>query len=104
MPPPKPEPGLVVNYSYLWHYEHEAGHEEGRKDRPSVIILYLERRSGSDTVVVLPITYRRPERADMAVEELCVRLLAATPVQSRTQCVSGLPPQGQGSQDPPGLV
>ena len=35
---PSPEPGLVLNYAYLWHEEHRAGREEGRKDRPSVVI------------------------------------------------------------------
>jgi hypothetical protein len=34
MPIPTPEPGLVISYAYLWHHEHEAGREEGRKDRP----------------------------------------------------------------------
>lgn len=41
---PTPEPGLVVNYAYLWHYEHRAGNEEGRKNRPSVIVLAVENR------------------------------------------------------------
>jgi hypothetical protein len=39
MPIPTPEPGLVISYAYLWHHEHGAGREEGRKDRPSVIVL-----------------------------------------------------------------
>jgi hypothetical protein len=42
MPIPTPEPGLVISYSYLWHHEHEGGREEGRKDRPSVIVLTVE--------------------------------------------------------------
>src|ERR1700737_3770738 len=37
MPIPAPEPGLVISYAYLWHAEHEAGQQEGREDRPSVI-------------------------------------------------------------------
>jgi hypothetical protein len=32
---PKPEPGLVIRYSYLWHDEHRQGREEGVKDRPA---------------------------------------------------------------------
>ncbi len=40
---PAPEPGLVLNYAYLWHDEHRAGHEEGRKDPPSVIVLSVAR-------------------------------------------------------------
>ena len=45
MPIPNPEPGLVISYAYLWHREHEAGREEGRKDRPSVIVLAIEREA-----------------------------------------------------------
>ena len=53
---PAPEPGLVVSYSYLWHREHEAGREEGAKNRPCVIVLALERGAdGATIVVVLPI-------------------------------------------------
>jgi hypothetical protein len=61
MPIPTPEPGLVICYSYLWHHEHEAGREEGRKDRPGVIVLTVERPANDATlVVVLPITHAPP--------------------------------------------
>src|SRR5438034_11323387 len=61
MPIPTPEPGLVVSYAYLWHHEHEAAREEGRKDRPSVIVLAVERAANDTTVVVvLPITHSPP--------------------------------------------
>jgi len=58
---PDPEPGLVINYAYLWHHEHLIGHDEGRKDRPSVIVLSVE-EAGTDgtTVMVLPITHSEP--------------------------------------------
>jgi hypothetical protein len=66
---PEPEPGLVVNYAYLWHHEHKGGREEGRKDRPSVIVLAARRGQGNELVVtVLPITHRKPDRAETAVE------------------------------------
>jgi hypothetical protein len=66
---PSPEPGLVINYAYLWHYEHEAGREEGRKDRPSVIILCVEGTKDAPAVVtVLPITHRKPDDPASAVE------------------------------------
>ena len=38
MPIPDPAPGLAIRYSYLWHREFVAGHEEGNKDRPCAII------------------------------------------------------------------
>jgi hypothetical protein len=66
---PTPEPGLVLNFAYLWHHEHQAGHEEGRKDRPSVIVLSVRRESdGATLVTVLPITHRAPVDPTRAVE------------------------------------
>ena len=66
---PSPEPGLVLNYSYLWHDGHLAGLEEGRKDRPSAIILTEAREEGGTTLVtVLPITHSAPTDPDVAVE------------------------------------
>src|ERR1700684_2819437 len=69
MPIPAPEPGLVISYAYLWHFEHEAGLEEGRKDRPSVIVLAVERQADETTeVTVLPITHSPPAAPAAAVE------------------------------------
>src|SRR6516162_250033 len=69
MPIPNPEPGLVISYAYLWHDEHRAGLEEGQKDRPSVIVLAVEREAdGATLVTVLPITHTAPRDAATAVE------------------------------------
>ena len=69
MPIPNPEPGLVISYAYLWHREHQAGREEGQKDRPSVIVLAVERETDGATVVtVLPITHSPPADPATAVE------------------------------------
>ena len=69
MPLPNPEPGLVISYAYLWHHEHQAGQEEGRKDRPSVIVLAVEREGEDATIVtVLPITHSAPADPTSAVE------------------------------------
>jgi hypothetical protein len=69
MPIPTPEPGLVISYAYLWHHEHEAGWDEGRKDRPSVIVLAVGRQQDEETIViVLPITHRSPADPASAVE------------------------------------
>jgi hypothetical protein len=66
---PNPEPGLVISYAYLWHGEHQAGREEGHKDRPSVIVLAVERAVDEATIVtVLPITHSPPGAATAAVE------------------------------------
>lgn len=66
---PTPEPGLILNYTYLWHDEHNAGQEEGHKDRPSVIVLCATRMSDDATIVtVLPITHSAPIDPKGAIE------------------------------------
>ena len=69
MPLPSPEPGLVISYAYLWHRQQEAGQEEASKDRPSVIVLAVEREADGATIVtVLPITHSAPGDTASAVE------------------------------------
>lgn len=52
---PTPEAGLVIACAYLWHHEHMVGREEGRKNRPSVIVLAVQDESDDATAVtVLP--------------------------------------------------
>ena len=69
MPIPTPEPGLVISYAYVWNYEAQAGQEEGRKDRPCVIALAIERHGDGETLVtVLPVTHRPPDDKAAAVE------------------------------------
>lgn len=66
---PDPEAGLVISYSYLWHHEHDAGRDEGRKNRPSVIVVSTVREAdGAVMVTVLPITHTPPANAGDAVE------------------------------------
>jgi hypothetical protein len=66
---PIPEAGLVLNYSYLWYDEHLAGHEEGFKNRPSVVISSIKHQvDGKIIVTVLPITHSVPQAAYAAIE------------------------------------
>ena len=65
---PRPEPGLVIRYAYLWRSEHLRGQEEGAKDRPCAIVLAPERTGGDTHVVVLPVTHSAPEEAATALE------------------------------------
>ena len=66
---PAPEPGLVISYAYLWDREAQDGQEEGRKDRPCVIALAVQRRQDGETwVVVLPVTHTPPQDEASAVE------------------------------------
>ena len=66
---PTPEAGLVIGYAYLWHHEHLAGREEGRKNRPSVVVLATQIENGAvSAVTVLPITHRPPDNPAWAIE------------------------------------
>jgi mRNA-degrading endonuclease toxin of MazEF toxin-antitoxin module len=57
---PNPDPGLVISYAYLWRREFEAGQEEGRKNRPCVIVLSVEKHDSGTQVTVAPITHSPP--------------------------------------------
>ncbi len=59
----------MLNYAYLWHDEFRSGKEEGRKNRPTVIVLCTTQVEDQSTVVtVLPITHAAPRNASDAVE------------------------------------
>ena len=66
---PDPEPGLVINYGYLWLREAAQGRDEGTKDRPAVIVVAVE---GADdetkTVWAAPITRSSPKNRETAIE------------------------------------
>jgi hypothetical protein len=57
---PVAAPGLVVCYSYLWHDQHRAGADEGRKARPCAIVVAATDEDGDIRVYVAPITHSRP--------------------------------------------
>jgi hypothetical protein len=65
---PKPEPGLVIRYSYLWLREYREGREEGGKDRPCAIILASLDQDGETQALVVPVTRSPPESGDAALE------------------------------------
>ena len=65
---PKPQPGLVIRYSYLWAEEFERGLEEGSKDRPCAILLSVKSEDGEQIVTVLPVTHSPPQNPNEAVE------------------------------------
>jgi hypothetical protein len=58
---PKPEAGLVVSYSYLWHNQHVGGEADGRKDRPCAMLLTVS-RGARTAVAALAITHQEPCR------------------------------------------
>lgn len=65
---PKPEPGLVIRYSYLWVREHKEGREEGTKDRPCAIVLAARTEDGETKVLVVPVTHSPPIDEASALE------------------------------------
>lgn len=66
---PAPEPGLVISYAYLWRHEHNAGQEEGSKDRPCLIVLSVETAGRRQPrVTVAAITHRPPHADAIAIE------------------------------------
>jgi hypothetical protein len=65
---PNPEPGLVISYAYLWRREFEVGQEEGRKNRPCVIVLSVEKHDSGTQVTVAPITHSPPSSGAPCLE------------------------------------
>lgn len=63
-----PAPGTVLRYAYLWADEHAAGREEGRKDRPAVVLVAAVRIAKTDIrVLALAVTHAAPRHPDDAV-------------------------------------
>jgi mRNA-degrading endonuclease toxin of MazEF toxin-antitoxin module len=65
---PKPQPGLVIRYAYLWKREYDQGRDEGSKDRPCAIVMTVLHEDDGEQVLVLPITHAPPRDAADAVE------------------------------------
>ena len=55
-----PEPGDVIEFSFLWSHEQALGRIEGAKDRRCVIIRVLP----GPRIAVVPITGTEPDHAD----------------------------------------
>lgn len=66
--PDNPGPGLVLCYAYLWKREFEAGILEGRKDRPTVVVLGRRDLGPTPVLYVAPVSHRAPAAAHEAVE------------------------------------
>ncbi|KPF62401.1 hypothetical protein IP69_20690 [Bosea sp. AAP35] len=65
---PKPVPGLVIRYAYLWKRQAADGQEESVKDRPAAVVLAIADASGRSRVYALPITHSPPLDVNDAVE------------------------------------
>ena len=65
---PKPVPGLVIRYAYVWRREHDEGRDEGRKNRPCAIVLTAPAAGAETRVYVLPVTHTAPQNLTLAIE------------------------------------
>ncbi len=65
---PKPTPGLVLRYAFLWRTEFEGGQDEGRKDRPCTVVVAAPALAGETRVYVLPVTHTPPSDPSLAIE------------------------------------
>lgn len=68
MPLPKPEPGLMIAYSYLWASQRTVGETEGRKTRPCAIVVATSDEDGDPLVYVAPVTHSKPADDEHAIE------------------------------------
>jgi hypothetical protein len=58
---PRPEPGLVISYVYLWRGQRRSGAREGRKARPCAIVAAAADEDGDVRVYVAPVTHAKPD-------------------------------------------
>ncbi len=68
MPLPRPEPGLVIHYEYLWRHERLAGQDQGAKRRPCAVVVAVATAAGAIRTVVAPITHLQPRPPAEGVE------------------------------------
>ena len=67
MPLPKPEPGLVIRYDYLWMGETAPARTSG-KERPACLVATLDDEADPQLVLILPITHSRPKAGTVGIE------------------------------------
>src|ERR1700743_2201925 len=67
MPLPRPEPGLVIRYDYLWQHETASARLSG-KERPACLVATLDDEADPQLVLILPITHVQPRGQTVGVE------------------------------------
>lgn len=67
MPLPRPAPGLVIRYDYVWSRESARGRTQG-KDRPACIVVATDDEATPRHVVLVPIAHSPPRKGDVGVE------------------------------------
>jgi hypothetical protein len=66
-----PNAGQVIEYHYLWRWQAERGETEGRKKRPSCVVLVVADRDNNHVLFIAPITSKKPppDRHSLMVPE-----------------------------------
>lgn len=64
---PKPQPGDVFRYAYLWKRQQQDGETEGRKSRPACIAVTMATAEGDTVLFILPLTTQPPMKDRLAI-------------------------------------
>lgn len=63
-----PSSGQVFDYHYLWKWQADRGETEGRKKRPSCVVVVVANASGHHVMFIAPITSKAPDEERTALE------------------------------------
>ena len=61
----------MIEHHYLWKWHQENGDTEGRRKRPSCVVLVVVNERGQDVLFIAPITSSlpTPDRVEIAIPE-----------------------------------
>lgn len=63
-----PAAGQVFDYHYLWKWQADRGETEGRKKRPSCVVIVVTNATGYHVMFIAPITSKVPDAARIALQ------------------------------------
>ena len=63
-----PAPGQVFDYHYLWKWQADRGETEGRKKRPSCVVIVVTNAAGQHVIFIAPITSKAPDKGRTALQ------------------------------------
>ncbi|MEM7671050.1 MAG: hypothetical protein AAF317_18320, partial [Pseudomonadota bacterium] len=63
-----PVAGQVFDYHYLWKWQADRGETEGRKTRPSCVVIVVTNAAGHHVMFIAPITSKAPDAGRVALE------------------------------------
>jgi hypothetical protein len=63
-----PAAGQVFDYHYLWKWQADRGETEGRKKRPSCVVIVVTNATGHHVMFIAPITGKAPDAGRIALQ------------------------------------